>query len=451
MAWAARAAAAPAISAWPSELEWDHRRNLVSADVDGVPLTNFLARLATVTGWEIAYDPGIFYNVSAKFREQGHEKALRMLLGHLSFSVTPVTNNRPLLTVYRGEIKDATGRITPELRTAAKRSSRIGNELVVTLKPGEKIEDIAKRLGANVTGRVDGLNTYRLEFPDEAAATSAKNSLEQDPAVASVDANFFVERPVESQQLAMGAAPGLNLKIKPPDASGPMIVGLVDTAIQAFGDARDKFLLPTVEAVGGADSKQPSPTHATAMADTILRGTSIATDGGATGIQILPVDVFGDAAGTSTFDVAKGIYLAADGGAKVINLSLGSDGNSSFLERVVREAISQGILVIAAAGNTPSVAPTYPAAYPDVVAVTAGNNRGTIANYANRGDFVDVVAPGTTVVSYNGRTFYVSGTSPAAAYISGLAAGLADKTGKPLTEVAAGIEATLAPSASPKP
>lgn len=435
----------------PSVLNWDLQKNVVTADVDGVALTNFLSRLATVTGWEIAYDPGISYKVSAKFREQGHEKALRMLLGQLNYSVTPISNNRPLLTVYRTDIKEATVRIAPELKPVPKRSSRIPNELVVTLKPGEKIEDIARLLGAKVIGRAEGLDSYRLQFPDEAAATAAKTSLEQNPAVASVDANYFVNRPTEAQQLALGSAPGLNLKIKPPSDSGRMIVGLVDTAIQAFGDSRDQFLLPAVHAVTGGESDQASITHSTAMADSILRGTSIATDGGATGIQILPVDVFGGGAGTSTFDVANGIYLAAQGGAKIINLSLGSEGNSTLLERVVRDATSQGIVLVAAAGNTPTTTPTYPAAYPEVVAVTAGNNRGTIASYANRGDFVDVVAPGTSVVTYNGKTYYVSGTSPASAYISGLAAGLADKTGKPPREVATGIESTMAPAATPKP
>ena len=447
LVWQSRAAPPAA----PSVLNWDLQKNLVTADVDGIALTNFLSRLATVTGWEIAYDPGISYKVSAKFREQGHEKALRMLLGQLNYSVTPITNNRPLLTVYRTDIKDATVRIAPEPKPVAKSSSRIPNELVVTLKPGEKIDDIARLLGAKIIGRAEGLDAYRLQFADETASTAAKAALEQNPAVASVDANYFVSRPTEVQPLAMGNAPGLNLKIKPPGDSGRMIVGLVDTAIQTFGDSRDQFLLPAVHAVSGVDASQSSPTHSTAMADSILRGTSIATDGGATGIQILPVDIFGGAEGTSTFDVAYGIYLAAQGGAKVINLSLGSEGNSTVLERVVKDATSQGILLVAAAGNTPTTNPTYPAAYPEVVAVTAGNNRGTIANYANRGDFVDVVAPGTSVVSYNGKTYYVSGTSPASAYISGLAAGLADKTGKSLKDVSSGIQSTLAPAATPKP
>lgn len=432
-----------------SVLNWDLQRNVVTADVDGVPLTNFLSRLATVTGWEIAYDPGIAYTVSAKFRDQGHDKALRMLLGQLSYSITPVTNNRPLLTVYRTDIKDATGRIVPETKATAKKSSRIPDELVVTLKPGEKIDDIARLLGAKVIGRAEGLDSYRLKFEDEAAATTARASLELDPAVDSVDSNYIVERPTQAEQLALGSSPGIDLTIKPPTDSGRMIVGLVDTAIQAFGDSRDQFLLPAVYAVTGGEPGQATPTHSTAMADSILRGTSIATDGGATGIQILPVVVFSGAGGTTTFDVAKGIFLAAQNGADVINLSLGSEGNSSLLQKVVQDAASNGIQLIASAGNSPTDAPVYPAAYPEVLAVTAGNKSGTIASYANYGSFVDVVAPGTSIVSFSGKPFIVSGTSPAAAYISGLVGGLADKTGKSITDVSSTIKTTLAPAKKP--
>lgn len=433
----------------PSVLNWDVQRNVVTADVDGLPLTNFLSRLATVTGWEIAFDPSISYKVSAKFREQGHEKALRMLLGQLNYSVTPVTNGRPLMTVYRTDIKDAVGRINPELTLATNKSSKIPNELVVTLKPGEKIDEIAKLLGAKVVGRAEGLDSYRLKFEDEAAATAAKSSLATNPAVDSVDSNYIVERPTQAQQLALGSSPGIDLTIKPPSDSGRMIVGLVDTAIQTFGDSRDQFLLPAVYAVTGGEPGQATPTHSTAMADSILRGTSIATEGGATGIQILPVVVFSGAGGTTTFDVANGIFLAAQNGAKVINLSLGSEGNSTLLQNVVKDAASHGIQLIASAGNSPTDAPVYPAAYPEVLAVTAGNKSGTIASYANYGSFVDVVAPGTTIVTFGGKPFIVSGTSPAAAYISGLVGGLVDKTGKSITDVSSTIKATLAPAKKP--
>ena len=61
-----------------------------------------------------------------------------------------------------------------------------------------------------------------------------------------------------------------------------------------------------------------------------------------------------------------------------------------------------------------------------MIAVTAGDRNGQIASYANRGSFVDIMTPGTSLVPYGGQSYIVNGTSAAAAYASGIAAGLAD-------------------------
>ena len=71
----------------------------------------------------------------------------------------------------------------------------------------------------------------------------------------------------------------------------------------------------------------------------------------------------------------------------------------------------RGVLFLAAAGNEPTTAPNYPAAYPEVLAVTAGGRNGQLASYANRGDFVDVAAPGSSIIHFDGKAYLVSGTS----------------------------------------
>jgi hypothetical protein len=80
-----------------------------------------------------------------------------------------------------------------------------------------------------------------------------------------------------------------------------------------------------------------------------------------------------------------------------------------------------------------------------VIAVTAGDAPGRFAPYANRGSFVDVMAPGTSVISYNGQAWRVNGTSPAAAYISGAIAGTADTRGGSLAQAAASVQRSLPP------
>ena len=69
-------------------------------------------------------------------------------------------------------------------------------------------------------------------------------------------------------------------------------------------------------------------------------------------------------------------------------------------------------------------------AYPEVIAVTAGTRQGVIAPYANYGSFVDVIAPGSAIVNFNGQSWLVTGTSASTAYASGAAAALLEKDGK---------------------
>src|SRR5262249_4065229 len=147
-----------------------------------------------------------------------------------------------------------------------------------------------------------------------------------------------------------------------------------------------------------------------------------------TRVRILSVDVYGDSETTTSYHVAEGIVKAVEKGATIINLSLGTDGDSSLLRQVIQDAHDQGIIFFGAAGNQPVTTATYPAAYAQVVAVTATDNQGNIAPYANYGDFVDIAAPGTVVVSYKGNSYLVTGTSASTAMVSGAAAGLTEKT-----------------------
>lgn len=122
--------------------------------------------------------------------------------------------------------------------------------------------------------------------------------------------------------------------------------------------------------------------------------------------------------------VANGIVWAADNGAKVINMSLGGSPSSQALEDAVNYAWSKGVVVVSAAGNSGSSAPSYPAYYTNSIAVAATDSNDTKASWSNFGSWVDVAAPGVSIYStYKGNTYAVlSGTSMATPYVSGLAA-----------------------------
>jgi hypothetical protein len=409
-------------------LNWETNRNLVSADIKSGKLIPLLEQIASVTGWHVFVEPDATCTISAKFDRLPPGEALHLLLHDLNFALVPATNASAQLFVFHTTMRNATQSVRPaNLAGPDSKGKLIPNELIVRLKPGAKIDDLAKLLGAKVTGRIDGLNAYRLQFEDQAAADAARAQLTSNPDVASVDSNYSIDRPTTPAG-AQGAnlPPPPQLQLKPPPSDGRIIVGLVDTALQPLGNGLDSFLLKAISIAGDAQLDPNSPSHGTSMAETILRSLAAMTKGSSS-VQILPVDVYGPNASTSTFDVANGIAQAVNGGANPINLSLGSAGDSPFLDSIIQDARSKNIVFIAAAGNTPVTTAFYPAAYSGVMAVTA-IDQGQLASYANHGSFVSLGAPGTSIIYFNNQAYYVMGTSASAAFISGMAAGYMDST-----------------------
>jgi hypothetical protein len=178
------------------------------------------------------------------------------------------------------------------------------------------------------------------------------------------------------------------------------------------------------------------------MAETVLRAVAQA-GGGSSSVRILSVDVYGADATTTSWNVALGIQAAVNNGATVLNLSLGGPSDSAVLDSIIQQAIAAGIPVYAAAGNQPVSTPTYPAAAPGVIAVTATQG-GQLAPYANFGSFVSLAMPGASVVYLGGQPYLVQGTSPATAYATGVAAGTKGADCLPWTQIQSAMQKKFA-------
>jgi len=402
-------------------LDWNTNQSRVSADLKGVNLRSVLEQIAATTGWQVFLEPETLHDVSTKFTNLSSGEALGRLLGDVNYALVPGTNATRLY-VFRTSRQRATQQVRPA-KAEAREPKPIPNELVVRLKPGARIDDIARLLGAKVVGKIDSLNAYRLQFDDAAAADAARAPLANNPDVAAVESNYTIDPP-PTPAASGSAAPSLSLQMKAPPSSGRVVVGLIDTAVQPLGNNLDQFLQKQLSVAGDSTLDPNSPSHGTAMADTILRSLQTVTKG-STSVQILPVDVYGPNTTTSSFDVANGIVTAVNKGANVINLSLGSTADSPVLHDVINNAVSQNILLIGAAGNEPVTTPFYPAAYSGVDAVTA-IDQGQLASYANRGSFVTLGAPGSNVIPFENLAYGVQGTSVSSAYLSGAAAGYMD-------------------------
>jgi len=111
--------------------------------------------------------------------------------------------------------------------------------------------------------------------------------------------------------------------------------------------------------------------------------------------QIMPLQALNDDGVGYTDQIAAAVTYAADNGAKVISLSLGSASDDPYLHQQIDYAISKGVLVVAAAGNSGCNCLSYPAAYPEVLSVGATDSSDNRASFSSYGSNLDVMAPGT--------------------------------------------------------
>lgn len=141
------------------------------------------------------------------------------------------------------------------------------------------------------------------------------------------------------------------------------------------------------------------------------------------------------------FDIANAIRYAAGlenqsgiivaDPADIANMSLGGGGTSSTMSSAIADATEAGMIIIAAAGNSATELPSYPAAYSNVISVSATLEDDSLASYSNFGATVDVAAPGSkiksTMAEFNAeeqkiKASYASsnGTSMAAPHVAGV-------------------------------
>jgi hypothetical protein len=173
-------------------------------------------------------------------------------------------------------------------------------------------------------------------------------------------------------------------------------------------------------------NNDPSPDddfgHGTMVAGIAAAGTN---NGGVAGAawqgRIMPIKVLDSTGSANDDDIAAGITFAVDHGASVINLSLGGPGASTTLQTAIDYATSHNVVVVAAAGNdgdkgvTAATTPHYPAACNGVISVGSTNAAGNHSGFSSYGSWIDVVAPGESILSSTRPTsaapgFYGSGS-----------------------------------------
>ncbi len=306
---------------------------------------------------------------------------------------------------------------------------------------------VKQKYGGQLQDSIPQLSIYRFDFPQGLPSAAMQQSMKLflgaryiEPDISAFLSDTVPNDPRYSDQWA-------HRKIDSPRAwdvtqgSSDVIVAIVDTGVDLkHPDLKDRLTPPSTWYDYAEDDSDPSDTYGHG---THVAGIAAATGNNGLGVSgagwrtsIMPIKVFPDGKGsTSTYYVAKGVVHAVDHGADIINLSLGSTDNASNLADAVKYAYDHGVLVVAAAGNNNSDALTYPAANEHVVAVAATGSDDKKASFSNYGDWVDIAAPGVSILStmptYHVKMNddgvhedydYLSGTSMASPLVAGVAA-----------------------------
>jgi subtilisin family serine protease len=217
-------------------------------------------------------------------------------------------------------------------------------------------------------------------------------------------------------------------------------IGLIDTAVDTTHPAlvgAQVRVLP----LPGRESAEPSdPAHGTALA-ALLVGRSEDLPALAPRARLVTVDAFsrghlGDAR-MEAWDLLAALDAVVGGGARVVNMSF-AGGANTLLAQALERTHRRGIVTVAAVGNRgPLAAPQYPAAYPDVIAVTAVRADRSIYHRASRGAHVDLAAPGVDIPTADagGDTSLRSGTSFATPFVTAAVAAAQRQRARTVAEV----------------
>jgi subtilisin family serine protease len=348
----------------------------------------------------------------------------------LDLSETPTSGTQfPSLTPSQTKIP-FTSSPTPFVRL---RGDFAPNEILVQLKemdsPSQSLNNCLPGVNLRVRRTINELQTVVVQVPESSLASSI-GYLRKCTGVTAAEPNYTIRAvgviPSDPGWLLQYGLPA----IRAPQGwqittgSSSVIIAVVDTGISLSHPDLSAKIVNGWDFINSdpiADDDNGHGTHVAGIAAAETNnGTGVA--GVSWGALLMPVKVL-DASGNGTdLDVANGIIWATNHGAQIINLSLGGPNPSSTLKSAVDYAYSHGVTVVAAAGNDGGNI-LYPAVYSDVIAVGAvdiSNNRAVFSNF---GPELDVSAPGVSILStYPGGSYaYLSGTSMAAPFVSGLA------------------------------
>jgi hypothetical protein len=313
-------------------------------------------------------------------------------------------------------------------------SPRYVSDQIIAEVDSAQAGDLARRHRLRLIGSQDvplvGSAFSLFGIADRRSVETVRTELATEAAVRSVHLNFrYVLQDQKSTPVLSEGDPAQYAlaKLRLPEAhalsrGSNVIVAVIDSGIDADHPELANTIADRFDALG---SKEGPHVHGTGIAGAIVSHARLM--GSAPSAKILAIRAFGAAANgaeSTSFVVLKSLDFAASHGAQIVNMSFAGP-KDPLLERGIAAAVTKGIVLVAASGNAGAKSPPlYPAANPNVIAVSATDAYDKLFPASNRGSHIAVAAPGVEIFlpAPDGKYQMTSGTSFSAAYVSGLAA-----------------------------
>ena len=305
--------------------------------------------------------------------------------------------------------------------------------LLVRLRPGlsnGRLDPLLASLGATIERSLWQIRILSLRVP-AANEEQVIRALQRHPDIEEVEQEAFLS--------ALDASPndahwpgqwgvkraGFPTAWATTRGSAKTIVAVVDTGIETSHPDLRAALLPGRDFVDGDRTPSDEHGHGTAVAGVLAARTN--NHAGIAGVcwncRVLPVRVLHRDGSGNSATLADGIIWAVDRGADIINLSLGGDTTTIAEDGALAYAARHDVVLVAAAGNEGSRTREYPAADRRVIAVAASDPSDRLYPWSNRGEWVDISAPGCNTSPWRGGNYATfCGTSSATPLVAGLAA-----------------------------
>jgi len=315
---------------------------------------------------------------------------------------------------------------------------RPGEVIFAANSPGELATLIqrAQAAGGTFLGGIPDADSARLSFPDAASMANFLRDSAGGLAASNPEYNYIVSLPTPPTAPIDPFAPGslrpfgntvmnyLGVPANNGNWGRGVTIAMLDTGL---APGTTNVLTGTGGAIAQYDmtgSPDPPALGHGDMVVSLLAGAN-GEQGIAPAASLISLRVLDANDQGTVYSVTDGIYTAVGDGARVLNLSLGTNQSSKLLQDAINYALAQGVIVVAAAGNDGNGQITYPAAYPGVIAVGAVDATGQRATFSDYGPQMGLAAPGVGINTVTtGGTMSFSGTSAAAPLVAGAIAAL---------------------------